>query len=185
MHGNPSGLTSLWVYQEEDGLCLPASVADVVAQAQGQGESATLFPQVTARAVQDGSLTRESGGGYSGMTMGSGVNLIREFGVTAVYSDSDSTSPMTAVEQALDGHQGVVVSVDADELPLWGETDPNDGTALDDGANHALVVIGVDEGAGLVYLNDSGHPSGSGETLTIAQFEDAWADSQYEMIVTS
>jgi hypothetical protein len=35
-----------------------------------------------------------------------------------------------------------------------------------------------------VYLNDSGHPQGQEEILTIAQFEEAWNDSSYEMIVT-
>jgi hypothetical protein len=179
MHGNPGQLAYLWVYQNADGLCVPAAIADVVAEARGESSSSTLFPQVVSQAASAGYLHQDSSGNYTGMYMSDGATLTISLGVPATLTNSTSADPMVPVENALDRGQGVVASVDADELPLWEQTDqPGDNP------NHALVVTGVDTGAGLVYLNDSGHPQGQEEILTIAQFEEAWNDSNYEMIVT-
>jgi hypothetical protein len=88
------------------------------------------------------------------------------------------------LEAVLDAGRLPIVAVDSDELPAWEESDPNDGTSADDGASHALIVTGIDESTDTVTLNDSGlSAGGQGETLSVSQFEDAWQDSHYQMLV--
>ena len=87
---------------------------------------------------------------------------------------------LSALERVLDRGRLPVVMVDADELPAWHRSDPYDGTPRDSGANHAVVVTGVDAVHNLVYLNDSALQSGRAETLTVAQFLNAWDDALYD-----
>ena len=54
-----------------------------------------------------------------------------------------------------------------------------------DRSDHALVVTQVDFNAGTVTLADPGSPDGNGLTVSIEQFEDAWADSNFEMVATT
>jgi hypothetical protein len=178
MHGNPDADSYLWFDQEKDGLCVPASVSEVVAEFRGVPDAGSLLPEVTSAAEGFGLI--ETGDGYSGMTMDNAGALLDSLGVPNHIEHGD----IGTLEQMLDQNRSIIVSVDADELPLWGETDPGDGTGADQGADHALVVTGIDEEKGLVYLNDPGHPEGREETLTIDQFKDAWADGDNTMVVT-
>jgi hypothetical protein len=50
--------------------------------------------------------------------------------------------------------------------------------------NHAVVVTGVDTGANVVHLNDSGTPDGRDEQIPLATFTRAWATSNDPLIVT-
>ena len=64
-------------------------------------------------------------------------------------------------------------------------------------SNHAVVVIGIDEQKGIVYLNDSGpafqsetNPDGSlkypnGEPVTIGAFMSSWQTNSYTSLVVS
>ncbi|MBQ8015501.1 MAG: hypothetical protein IJ264_04865, partial [Clostridia bacterium] len=57
--------------------------------------------------------------------------------------------------------------------------------APDDGADHAVQVIGIDYSDPdnpMVILNDSGHPDGCGEMVPLDDFVDAWEDSGCQMI---
>ena len=49
-------------------------------------------------------------------------------------------------------------------------------------ANHAVVVTGIDDEN--VYLADPGDPSGAISVVPRETFEDAWSDSDHEMLVT-
>lgn len=111
--------------------------------------------------------------------MSEAVSVLTGFDVPASLSNAS----VSELETVLDSGRLAIVSVDSDELPAWGRTDPLDGTSYDDGASHAVVVTGVDTGTGTVYLNDSGlSEGGREERLTVAEFTDAWADSNYQVI---
>jgi hypothetical protein len=179
MHGTPDENAGLWVYQEADGLCLPAAMAELMAAHQGRSSAGALLPQIVSRAVAGGYLESD-GDGYSGMTMSEAVSFLTYNGVPV----SLSYASLSELETVLDSGRLAIVSVDSDELPAWGETDSLDGTSYDSGANHAVVVTGVDTGTGTVYLNDSGLPGGREERLTVTEFTDAWADGNYQMIAT-
>ena len=83
---------------------------------------------------------------------------------------------MATLEQALEDGKGVMLAVDSGEI-WYGEA------TEDDAADHMLVVTGVDEEAGMVYLSDPGNPAGDMLSVPIDVFQDAWADSDNAMIV--
>ena len=177
MHGTPDKNAALWVDQGVDGLCLPAAMSELVAEHQGS-DTGTLLPQVVSTGVSDGYL--ESRGG----------RVLRDEHVGGRVRPDRVRRPCEPLQrqrerarEVLDSGRLAIVSVDSDELPAWGRTDPLDGTSYDDGASHAVVVTGVDTGTGTVYLNDSGlSEGGREERLTVAEFTDAWADSNYQVI---
>jgi hypothetical protein len=83
--------------------------------------------------------------------------------------------------EALRSDRAVMVGLDAHEI--WDSAD-DDTSDLGGDDNHAVVVTGIDLSNGLVYLNDPGTPEGQGSVVPLGQFEDAWADSGKDMIVT-
>ena len=50
--------------------------------------------------------------------------------------------------------------------------------------DHAVVVTGVDTGANIVHVNDSGTPDGRNEQIPMATFSQAWRTSDDLLIVT-
>ena len=81
----------------------------------------------------------------------------------------------------LDAGCGVIAAVDSGEL--WG--DSADAAGEDNMPDHALVVTEIDTNTGMVTLEDPGNPDGNGTQVPISQFEDAWADSGFQMVATT
>lgn len=162
-----------WVDQKTDGLCVPASVAMIVAAFTGESSSAAL-QTTTADAERLGLLTKQ-GDGYSGMSTDGAVALLAEEGIPA-HVESGGT--IDDLQQHLTDGDAVILWVDSHELPLWNETDQMERP------DHAVVIKEIDTKTGLVYLEDPGHPQGRAEVLTIEELRRAWDDSNDTMIVT-
>jgi hypothetical protein len=90
---------------------------------------------------------------------------------------------MVALAQDLAKGRKVIAAVNAEII--WGdpvEDKSRDGEPL---SNHAVVVTGVDTGAGVVHLNDSGSEQGRDERVPIDVFIRSWDSSDDQMSVTS
>lgn len=176
LHGDPVAEAELWFEQAENGFCVPASVAMIVAEFTGADGAAALEDDTVGAAVELGLLTGGPGD-WSGLTADQAEVLLEHFGVEAHVE----TGSADALRQYLDEGRSVMVGVDSDEV--WYPA-VDDDTAADAGPDHAVVVTGVDDEAGVVYLNDPGSPDGRGWTMSLADFEDAWADGGNQMVVT-
>ena len=79
----------------------------------------------------------------------------------------------------LDAGAPVIIGLDSDDLYGAGDAPFADDMV----AGHAVVITGIDDEAGLVYINDPGFPDGAGVAIPIEEFEDAWTDADHTMIV--
>jgi hypothetical protein len=86
---------------------------------------------------------------------------------------------MQAMEQDLAGGHKVIAAVNAETI--WNYPA---GQGQRTQADHAVVVTGVDTGADIVHLNDSGTPNGRNEQIPMATFTQAWATGNDLLIVT-
>ncbi|GLZ48472.1 hypothetical protein Acsp06_46570 [Actinomycetospora sp. NBRC 106375] len=178
MHGDPAQASSYWYAQSTNGYCVPASVAQVVGEWQGHnvGEQ-----EVVDRAVAHGWLTTTDADGdgrpddASGMTSSEGEALLESYGIPATTTHGS----LKDLELLLDQDRDIIAYVDADEIWYHQDDDAADGGT---DANHAVVVTGIDDEN--VYLADPGDPSGAVSVVPRATFEDAWSDSDHEMLVT-
>ena len=177
--GDPEGEAPYWFEQAADGWCGPASVAEIVAQASGSTNLQATELEVVGRAEQLGLLTHTGGdvtAGWSGMQPADIATLLQSFGVPA----AEGNGSISDLEQALAGGDRVVAAVDS--TTIWDAEGAE--TVADPGqADHALVVTGIDETQGLVYLNDPGRPGGAETTVSLAVFEQAWHTSGNAMVV--
>ncbi|NKV32945.1 hypothetical protein GS921_24975 [Rhodococcus hoagii] len=169
-HGNAAAWTADWFFQEVDGYCGPSSAAQVVSEYTGLDISNPQ--QLVDRALELGLFV--GGDPTNGMTITSLEVLLEDQGVPC-HVESSSMDDLAA---KLDDGYGVIAMVDSGEL--W---TPADEVVEDDTADHVLVVAGIDTDRGVVTLSDPGNPDGNGLKVSIAQFEDAWADSGNTMLV--
>ncbi|MFI6432876.1 C39 family peptidase [Rhodococcus oryzae] len=170
VHGNPVAWTLNWFYQQIDGYCGPSAVAQVVAQYTG----ATIADpqQLVDRATELGLM----GDPADGMSLPNIEALLEDQGVPATLTGSS----LDDLRRRLDGGYGVIAMVDSGEI--WR---PEQETGEDDNTpDHVLVVAGIDDNRGVVILSDPGVPSGNQLEIPIDQFEQAWADSGHQMLVT-
>lgn len=165
--GDPWSASHYWFEQSFNGSCVPASVAQIVGLYTGDPVGDQQFVDL---ANQDG-LWSVGPDGTPGLTADSATKLLNDAGVPA----HEETGSMSDLEQMLSDGRGVMLFVDAETY--W------TGTPNPQGADHCVVVTGVDEATGTVILSDTGTPSGNEERVPIATFEAAWADSNDTMIV--
>lgn len=169
VHGNPAAWTLDWFYQQFDGYCGPSVVAQVVAQYTGA--TITDPQQLVDRAVELGLMDDPR----EGMTLPAVETLLEDQGVPCTRTDGS----VDDLRARLDAGYGVIAMVDSGEI--W---HPDAEAGEDDAADHVLVVAGVDDARGVVILSDPGVPYGNQLEIPIEQFEDAWADSGFDMLVT-
>lgn len=169
VHGNPDAWTLNWFFQQVDGYCGPSAVAQVVSQYTGA--DITDPQQLVDRARELGLMTTPG----EGMTLPNIEALLEDQGVPATLTDSS----LDDLRARLDGGYGVIAMVDSGEI--W---HPAQESGEDDTADHVLVVAGIDDVRGVVILSDPGVPAGNQLEIPIDQFEDAWADSGHQMVVT-
>lgn len=165
--GNPSEFQQHWFYQEQDGLCGPSSAAEIVSEYTGLD---IKDPQVLEQRAEELGLFA-NGDPSQGMTLDNLQTLLDDQGVPCHTEQSD----MSGLEDKLNNGYPVIAFVDAEKI--WGTGD--DGGQPD----HVVVVAGVDETKGVVYLSDPGNPNGNMEEVPIDQFDAAWATSDHEMLV--
>ncbi|MFC4605827.1 C39 family peptidase [Rhodococcus kronopolitis] len=169
VHGNPVAWTLDWFFQQFDGYCGPSVVAQVVAQYTGA--TVTDPQQLVDRAVELGLMDDPS----EGMTLTAVEALLEDQGVPCTRTDGS----LDDLRDRLDAGYGVIAMVDSGEI--W---TPEEETGDADDADHVLVVAGIDDARGVVILSDPGVPYGNQLEVPIARFEDAWADSGHQMLVT-
>ncbi|MGD9792133.1 MAG: C39 family peptidase [Acidimicrobiia bacterium] len=168
VHGDPMAEIPYHQAQVGPNDCLPTSVAMVLTEITGvevpQSELVDLANQFEML-------------GPDGMSMDGGVTLLAEYGVEAELT----TGTTDDLRTMLDNGTPVIIGLDSDDL--YGQ---GDGPFADDFATgHAVVITGIDDEAGVVYLNDPGLPDGAGVAIPIEDFEDAWVDSGNAMIVVN
>lgn len=123
------------------------------------------------------------------------VKLLDKNGFDATfnfYAKSDGDWALSNLESALDDGKAVMVSIYQDNLYRQLYKEPV-APGLRDG-NHAIVVLGVNETQGLVYLNDSAltgtgtikvngkefaMKSGQGITVSLSAFMSVWQAGGY------
>lgn len=169
--GNSFAWHDDWFWQEQEGYCGPTSAAFLLNQFFGSGITNPEY--MVEQALQLGLMTDPA----LGMTTPDLASLIDAAGlpVEMVYSGVEDLA--TKLEMGY----GVVAIVDSGEI--WGE--PDDQIYEDNQPDHFLVVTEIDFNNGTVTLADPGNPSGNASVVPLAQFEDAWADSNFEMISTT
>ncbi|MDZ4826378.1 MAG: C39 family peptidase [Actinomycetota bacterium] len=168
VHGDP--LDDIVYHQAQPGpvACVPTSIAMVLSELSGETVAADL---VVTRAEEMNVLTP------TGMSPEDGVRLLEDFDVDAKLERGE----VDDLRAALDAGHNVIVGLDATDLYAGGGgfTDPGMQTG------HAVVITGIDDNTGAVYINDPGFPDGAGVQIALAAFEDAWADSDHAMITAN
>lgn len=173
VHGDPEADAKWAIIQSENGFCVPVSVGMIVSELTRTSVSET---EVVETAI-DMNLLYGEPGSWIGMTSEGTVDLLDRYGVDShvEYGTLDD------LRNYLDKDLGIILMVDADEL--WTELD-DDVQLADAGADHAVVITGIDDERSVITLNDPGQPEGAGWEISVAEFMDAWDDSNYEMVVT-
>ncbi|MGW3481589.1 C39 family peptidase [Rhodococcus indonesiensis] len=159
-----------WFQQAENGHCVPASVAQIVEVYTGID-----FPDESAFVE----LAEEKGLAAgddieNGMYAEDAQKLLVLCGIPAELEYGD----MQSLAETIDDGRGVMVFVDSGEY--WS---PTSEQGEDNAADHAVVVTAIDLERGVVFLSDPGHPDGEQMQVPLDQFEDAWADSDFQMVV--
>ncbi len=166
VHGDPMAEIEYHQAQASDNDCLPTSVAMVISEMTGTdvpaGELVDLAEELD---VLD----------PDGMTVDNGVRLLEHYGVEA----EGRTGSLDELRTMLDADVPVIIALDADDIYGTGDAPFADDTI----SGHAVVITGIDDEAGLVYINDPGFPDGAGVAVPIDVFEDAWTDFDHQMIV--
>lgn len=166
--GDPDDASEHWFEQARNGNCVPASVAQIVAEYTGEhfdNERAFVYLADAIDAWADDTKT--------GITLDGAHRMLVAAGVPV--SDPMAGSPGALIAYLEQGHR-VLLAVDSGEY-WYGED------VEDDAADHAVVVTGIDLERGVAILSDPGHPDGDQMEVDLTVFVDAWADSGYGMIV--
>ena len=166
VHGDPMAEIPYHQAQAGPNDCLPTSVAMVLTEVTGTDVPAT---DVVDLANELDLL------GPDGMSLEGGVALLEHYGVDATVE----TGTVDELRTMLDAGTPVIIGLDADDLYGTGDEPFADDLV----SGHAVVITGIDDEAGLVYVNDPAFPDGAGVAIAIEDFEDAWADADNTMIV--
>ena len=173
MYGDPQAAAPYWRYQHQQDCGLMA-VADVIGQLNGR-ESSQIGMELR------GIFTKsESHRGdvyhFDGTSPQDMVLLLQKHGIASNLTTGNS---MGALERDLAGGHKVIAALNAETI--WNYPPGNGDRTTPD---HAVVVTGVDTGANVVHVNDSGTPDGRNEQIPMATFSQAWATSDDLLIVT-
>jgi hypothetical protein len=173
MYGNPEAAASYWRYQHQQDCGLMA-VADVVGQLTGREPSQIgmeLRGIFTKSESHRGDVYHFDGTSPQDMVL-----LLQKHGIA---SDLTTGNSMGTLEQDLASGHKVIAALNAETI--WNYPAGNGDHTTPD---HAVVVTGVDTGANVVHLNDSGTPDGRNEQIPMATFSQAWRTGDDLLIVT-
>lgn len=170
--GRPDEDADTWRHQATDFTCGPVS-QQMILQRFGIEVSE---PKLVYDAVTNGWLTD------AGTSIGDLGSLLEHYGIDNHQAAGAGIESL--MSELVQGHS-VIVAVDADEL--WNPGSLFEDLFGEDGADHALVVTGLDlsdPDHPQVYVNDPGDPNGAGKAYPLEQFLDAWADSGNTYVAT-
>ena len=166
VHGDPMAEIPYHQAQVGSNDCLPTSVAMVLSEITGedvpQGDVVDLANELQLL-------------GPTGMSIEGGIALLDHYGVDAEVE----TGTIDELRTMLDNGDQIIIGLDSDDLYGAGDQPFDDDLV----AGHAVVITGIDDEAGVVYINDPGFPDGAGVAISIDAFEDAWTDADHSMIV--
>jgi hypothetical protein len=168
--GDPTDASEHWFQQAANGFCVPASIAQIVSEYTGETYTDELAFVEIANQLGVWVVGPD---GAPGLTDQGALAVLEQAGVPAAIV---SGGGIDMLADYLDTGHGVMVSIDSGEV-WYGEA------AEDNTADHMVVVAGIDVDRGLVLLSDTGTPDGNLEEVPIEVFMDAWADSDYAMVV--
>jgi hypothetical protein len=167
VHGDPMAEIQYHHAQPGPVDCLPTSVSMVLSEITGEDVPAD---ELVALANEKGFMTD------TGMSPENSVALFEAYGVDAEVQ----TGTLDELRTMLDDGRDVIIGLDSSDLYAQ-----QDGPFQSDMVSgHAVVITGIDDEAGMVYINDPGFPDGAGVAIPIDEFEDAWEDSDHTMVVT-
>ncbi len=169
LHGDPVGALRWSETGEDDGLCAVISVKMVASRILG---SEIPTDDLVAVATE---LGFANSGTIEGLTLDQTEAILDRIGIDT----SIEHGTLDDLRSLLDEGRSIILAVDSDELRL-GFDDGRD----DPGADHALVIIGIDDARGVVVLDDPGRVDGQGLELPIEVLLDAWDDADNAMVVT-
>jgi len=175
MYGDPAA-AARFGHQQHSSDCGELAVADVVGQITGR---APTERQITALAE----VTTSTTGPGQIWTSPDGNTDIKDLPLLLwhyrIRADNIQTST-SALEQDLADGRKVIALINAETI--WNRPGKRDS------ANHFVVVTGIDTGidtgARVVHLNDSGIMIGRDERVPLATFERAWEPNHNSAIVT-
>ncbi|HME17033.1 MAG TPA: C39 family peptidase [Mycobacterium sp.] len=173
MYGDPQAAAPYWRYQHQQDCGLMA-VADVIGQLNGREPSQIgmeLRGIFTKSESHRGDVYHFDGTSPQDMVL-----LLQKHGIA---SDLTTGNSMGTLEQNLAGGHKVIAALNAETI--WNYPPGNGDRTTPD---HAVVVTGVDTGANVVHVNDSGTPDGRNEQIPMATFSQAWTTSDDLLIVT-
>ncbi|MGB8209973.1 MAG: C39 family peptidase [Mycobacterium sp.] len=173
MYGDPQAAAPYWRYQHQQDCGLMA-VADVIGQLNGREPSQIgmeLRGIFTKSESHRGDVYHFDGTSPQDMVL-----LLQKHGI---QSDLTTGNSMGTLEQDLAGGHQVIAALNAETI--WNYPPGNGDRTTPD---HAVVVTGVDTGANVVHVNDSGTPDGRNEQIPMATFSQAWTSSDDLLIVT-
>ena len=172
VHGDADAERQWGQIQTVNGYCGPVSIAMVLSELTGvhYGEG-----EMVQAALDRGTLRGEPGA-WDGMYVQDVAALLTDYGAPSHVE----SGTLDSLRGYLDQGRNIILFVDSSEV--WYGTD-DDGTA-GDRQDHFLVITEIDDERGVATLNDPGWPTGVGSEVSLSVIEDAWQDSNYEMVVT-
>ena len=169
--GDPAESMECWEFQGNTQRCAVFSQKFVIEELTGR----EIDVEELAELAEDNGWFSEDGGTPF-------LNMNKLLDHYGIENEMSFHNDINDIKECLDNGGKVIVAIDADEI-WYGET--NDLFSPQDGANHAVEVIGIDYSDPdnpMVILNDSGAPNGCGEMVPMDMFLDAWEDSNCQMI---
>ncbi len=188
MYGNPEASAQYWRPQRAEN-CVLQSAAMMVGQLTGTTPEEA---DIAAKAMAMQSVVDPTRAMYLGLHTQDRVAdkdaialLDAEYGIAATYTRYEKTEgniALRALAFALEDDRKAV-SVGVQGATIWnsveGEPLPNI-----DGADHQVVVTGIDFDERVVYLNDSGFPEqGRKMRVELDVFMRAWQSDGYETVI--
>lgn len=171
MYGDPAAAAQYWRYQHNLDCGLMA-VADVVGEVTGREPPQAgiqLRGRFTKSSAHQGAIYR-----FDGTSPEDLVVMLRQFNIASQLTTGNS---MPGLEQELATGHRLIAALNAETI--WNTTGDRGKP------DHAVVVTGIDTGANVVHLNDSGIPTGRDEQIPMPVFEQAWSTSNNEIIATT
>jgi uncharacterized protein YvpB len=173
--GDADEYSEHWFQQAVNGTCVPASVAQIVAEYSGeeiQNEDAFVEMAQENGYFLDGEIE-------NGMPIYAAAELLEQNGIPATVE----TGTMDDLATALDEGRGVMLYVDSGEYWDPEQEERDEAKGRDQGGDHCVVISEIDYDKGVVYLSDPGHPDGDRMEVPLDEFEQAWGEADNTMIV--
>lgn len=172
VYGSPTHDAAMWAGQTTAFTCAVVSQQMILNQFGIPVRESQLVYDATAH----GWLTDQ---GTSPTDLG---QLLEHYGVAVHFEHGANVAEL--LSELAHGHK-VIAAVDSGEL--WGQDWFFQDWIWRDGADHALVVTGIDlsdPGNPQVIVNDPGEPTGAGHSYPLDQFLKAWDDSGSYYVAT-